>query len=119
MNTKHLVVSSVFGLGLLLALLWALNDSPLPTTYAAAPRPHSVQANHVITVCLPSAVTCDFADVQAAVDAAAGGDVIKLDFSTAGDVSRNCRCNRVFKPCRSSSSSLLRWLSMRAASCAL
>jgi hypothetical protein len=82
MNTKRLIVSSVFGLGLVAALLWALNNSPLPATHAAAPLPRSAQTNGVITVCLPSAGTCDYANVQAAVDAATEGDVIKVAAGT-------------------------------------
>ena len=58
MNTKRLIISSVFGLGLFLILLGALNDSPLPTTHAAALQPRATQTDGVITVCLPSAGAC-------------------------------------------------------------
>jgi hypothetical protein len=78
MNTKRLLGSFVLGLGLCLALLWALNDSSLPATRAAAPISRSMQSGHTITVCLPSAGACDYADVQAAVDAAAEEDVIEV-----------------------------------------
>jgi hypothetical protein len=87
MNGKHLVISSVLGLGLFLALLWSLNDSPLPTIYVAASQSRSAQTGHVITVCLPSAGACDYADIQTAVDTAADGDVIKVAAGTYTGVS--------------------------------
>jgi hypothetical protein len=87
MNGKHLLISSVLGLGLFLALLWSLNDSPLPTIYAAAPQSRLAQTGHVITVCLPSVGACDYADIQTAVDAAADGDVIKVAAGTYTGVS--------------------------------
>jgi hypothetical protein len=81
MNTKRLIISSVFGFGLVAALTWALNAPPLPVTRAAASH-HSTQTGHMITVCLPSAGACDYADIQAAVDAATEGDVVKMAAGT-------------------------------------
>ena len=74
MKTKHLLVSFVLGLGLAAALLWALNEAPLSAARAAT--------SSTITVCLPADGPCDYADVQAAVDAAGEGDVIKVAAGT-------------------------------------
>lgn len=87
MNTRHLIISSGFGLGLVAALLWVLNAPPLHTTHAVASQSCSMQTGNVITVCLPSTGTCDHTNVQAAVDAAAEGDVIKVAAGTYTGVS--------------------------------
>jgi fibronectin-binding autotransporter adhesin len=73
MKTKNLLVSLVLGLGLVLALLWMLNARLVPV--AAAPAAE-------IRVCTEGAPTCDHASMQAAVDAAGNGDVIKVAAGT-------------------------------------
>jgi hypothetical protein len=82
MNVKCVLVSFVLGLGLVIALLWALSDIPLPVAHAAVTQSLSAQTGNVITVCLPSAGACDHANVQAAVDAATEGDVVKVAAGT-------------------------------------
>jgi len=82
MKTRHLFVSFVLGLGLALGLLWALNGWPTPVTAAPVPDPVREPMSRplqggVITVCLSSGV-CDYDNIQAAVDAASDGDVIKV-----------------------------------------
>jgi pectin methylesterase-like acyl-CoA thioesterase len=72
MKTRHLLISLTLGLGLALALLWLLNTRPASVTAAPAAELH---------VC-PSG--CTYASVQAAVDAAGDGDVIKVAAGTCG-----------------------------------
>jgi len=95
MKTKHLLISFLLGLGLALALLWVLVGTRLPTAQATTlalsagrtsvaqgvQRPGQrplLQENDVITVCPEVAGTCPYTNVQAAVDAASDGDVIKV-----------------------------------------
>ncbi len=77
MKGKRLFVTLVLGLGLTLALLWCLgSQSP---SAVAAPSAGHVEASNAPTaelhVC-PSG--CGYSSVQAAVDAAGNGDVIKV-----------------------------------------
>ena len=80
MKTKHLLISFVLGLGLVTALLWALNEAPPSAARAATPV-------STITVCLPADGPCDYTNVQAAVDAAGAGDVIKVAAGTCAGAS--------------------------------
>ncbi|MFN2269283.1 MAG: right-handed parallel beta-helix repeat-containing protein [Anaerolineae bacterium] len=79
MKTKHLLISFVLGLGLITALLWALNE--------ATPSAARAATANTITVCLPTDGPCDYTNVQAAVDAAGEGDVIKVAAGTYAGVS--------------------------------
>ena len=79
MRRKHLFISFMLGLALALALLWLLISSS--EMIAAAPAPCSRQtSDDVITVCLSGG--CDYNSIQAAVDAAEDGDVIKVATGT-------------------------------------
>jgi hypothetical protein len=70
MRARHLLVAVLCGAGFFLVLLWSLGHRAPPV--AAAP-------GDVITVCKGGG--CDYDNVQAAVDAAMGGELIKV----AGD----------------------------------
>ncbi len=92
MKRSPIRVSFAFALGLSLALvlLWLLGGG-LPTAHATD-----------LTVCVEGPSTCSYASIQAAVDAAATGDVIKVaagtyttvtmrprnDITTTGDVTQ-------------------------------
>ena len=79
MKNRHLVIALALGLGLTVALLWLLGNPPTPVTAAAARRPQQEQGD-VLTVCLGG--DCDYDTIQAAVDAAGDGDVIKVAAGT-------------------------------------
>lgn len=83
-------IAGVLGWGFTLALLHLLASTSTPAAYAIATqgtgRYAALQAGDVITVCLPAAGTCPFTSVQAAVDAAQEGDVIKVAAGTYTDV---------------------------------
>jgi hypothetical protein len=65
-----LAASSLLTAGLiLLALLWFLSDGVMPVQAAPTAELH---------VCPSGSPTCDYASVQAAVDAASPGDLIKV-----------------------------------------
>jgi uncharacterized repeat protein (TIGR01451 family) len=104
MKTRHLLIPVALGVGLALALLWIL-ASTLPDTVLAAEsaarvadrsRPMdgcSLSQGGVITVCVNAA--CDYSSIQAAVDDASPGTVIKIaegvysdvhPYGTAGDI---------------------------------
>jgi hypothetical protein len=79
MKNKCLLFSALgLGLGLTLALLWLLSGSSARLSVAFA-------ASH--TVCLAGPPTCDYSTIQAAVDAAGDGDVIKVAAGTYTGVS--------------------------------
>jgi len=72
--TVHLVLALVLGAGLVVALLWLTGHRGI--TVAAAPERRSLAGGEVITVCLDGG--CDYSSIQAAVDAAQPGAVIKV-----------------------------------------
>jgi hypothetical protein len=80
MKTKRLLASFALGLGLALALLWAVGGRVAFSQAVLVPvePERKCRSSHmlsgVITVC---ASGCDYATVQGAVDASATGDVIK------------------------------------------
>jgi uncharacterized repeat protein (TIGR01451 family) len=69
MKIKPLFISLALGLGLTLALLWLLSN---PSTGLRVARAASY------TVCLAGPPTCDYNTIQAAVNDAGDGDVIKV-----------------------------------------
>jgi len=77
MKGRRLFSALGLGLGLALALLWLLSGpgARLPVVRAAS---------H--TVCPAGPPTCDYSTIQAAVDAAADGDTIKVAAGTYTDV---------------------------------
>ena len=89
MRVKQLFTSLTLGLGLTLALLWLLGGATLPVAQAGpsqcpGQRP-LLQVGDVITVCLSGG--CDYASIQAAVDAASSGDEILVATGTYTGVS--------------------------------
>ncbi len=85
MKEGRLFGTLALGMGLTLALLWILGAQGVPSM--AAPR-----AGHVEAVSAPAAELhvcpsgCAYASVQAAVDAASEGDIIKVATGTYDDV---------------------------------
>jgi hypothetical protein len=77
MRTKSLLISFVLGLGLALGLLWVLNAPGVGLPVARAAD---------LTVCTEGPPACDYATIQAAVDAARKGDVIKVAAGTYTDL---------------------------------
>jgi len=75
MKRKRLLLATVFGLGLALALLWLLGGFTTPATAAPACRPLQAPGD-VITVCLSGG--CDYTTIQDAVDASTGGEIIEV-----------------------------------------
>ena len=79
-------IALLFGIGLTLLLLWILDEATPPAAHATASTPDvaakversPLQAGDVLTVCPALAGTCPYTNVQAAVDAAHDGDVIKV-----------------------------------------
>jgi uncharacterized repeat protein (TIGR01451 family) len=92
--TVRLGVVLVFGLGLAAALLWvtgSVGDGVLPVVVRAAERPRRAQAAGDVYCVTPeggtySGCTQVFTNVQAAVDAASGGETIKVAGGTYSDV---------------------------------
>jgi len=85
MKEKGLLVTLALGLGLTLALLWTLRSQNLPAV-AASSAGHVEDSNASAAefhVC-PSG--CTYSSVQAAVDAAGDGDVIKVATGTYTDI---------------------------------
>ncbi len=72
-------IALTLGVALIVTLLWLLGGSTTPATTAPARRPHQSPGD-VITVCLSGG--CDHTSIQAAVDAANDGDVIKVATGT-------------------------------------
>lgn len=82
MKAKYLFMSLTMGLGSVLALLWVLGRWPVPASAAPTAEIH---------VCKEGPPICDYAIVQDAVDAANGGDVIKIATGIyTGVESRSC-----------------------------
>lgn len=77
MRTGNLFAASVVGLGLALILFGALAFPSMPARAAPA---------GLLRVCPAGPPTCDYATIQAAVDAAAAGDTIKVAAGTYTDV---------------------------------
>ena len=77
MKNRHLFVSFALGLGLALALVWVLGDRSAPAV-AALRADHLEAPAAELRVCPAGPPTCDYASVQAAVDAADDGDVVKV-----------------------------------------
>jgi putative cofactor-binding repeat protein len=77
MNNRRLLVSFALGLGLALSLLWLLSGSPLASNAAAGDV-------YCVTLGGGSYPACDlvFTNVQAAVDAATGGEEIRVAAGT-------------------------------------
>ena len=83
METRRMLIPFALGLGLASAVLWLVSGGTAPAT--AAPECRPLQApGDVITVCLSGG--CDYTSVQAAVDAASDGNVIKVAAGTYTDV---------------------------------
>lgn len=82
----NISIALALGLGLALTLLWVLGGATLPTAHATTPQsqnqPSLLQSGDVITVCLIAVGTCDYDNIQAAVDAANDGAVIKVAAGT-------------------------------------
>jgi uncharacterized repeat protein (TIGR01451 family) len=86
MKVTRMLIAVSLGLGLALALPLALGGATLLVTQATAQhhpvqRPR-LQAGDVLTVCPAVAGICPYTSVQAAVDAAHDGDVIKVAAGT-------------------------------------
>jgi uncharacterized repeat protein (TIGR01451 family) len=87
---ERTVVALVLGIGLALTLLWALSNRMSPAARATAPGPETagqaqrppLQAGNVLTVCPAVVGTCPYTNIQAAVDTAHDGDVIKVAAGT-------------------------------------
>jgi parallel beta-helix repeat protein len=71
MKTRHMILSFVLGLGMAIALAWSLGSGSGRSGY-------TVEAQGTIVGELRVCVTCTYTTVQAAVDAAVDGDVIKV-----------------------------------------
>ena len=101
----RLGVVLVFGLGLAAALLWATGsagDGVFPVVVRAAERPRRAQAaGDAYCVAAEGGTypgcTQVFTNVQAAVDAAGGGETIKVAAGTYSDV--HARPRRVDRTC--------------------
>jgi hypothetical protein len=84
-KTKHLLTPLVLGLGLALGLVWLLGGETTPATATESTACHAApMASNVISVCASGG--CDYMNVQAAVDAANPGDVIKVSAGTYVDI---------------------------------
>ena len=77
--TTHASIALTLGLALTVTLLWLLDGATRPATAAPACQPQQASGD-VITVCLSGG--CDYTSIQAAVDAAAGGEIIKVATGT-------------------------------------
>jgi len=99
MKSKRLVIALAPGLGLILTLLLALSiveglalsvaegqDSGSPARAAPAAD---------LTVCPAGPPACDYASVQAAVDGASPGDVIKVAAGTYTDIHQRAGITQV------------------------
>ncbi|MGD9099250.1 MAG: NosD domain-containing protein, partial [Anaerolineae bacterium] len=72
----------ILGLGLSLILVWLLSGKTVRGT--VVPKNPSLQVGGIITVCLGGG--CDYATIQAAVDFAGEGDVVKVAQGTYNDI---------------------------------
>jgi parallel beta-helix repeat protein len=88
MRNKCLLITFALGLSLALGLLFMAPDQSSPVE--AAPRVEDAEAFSAhaaeLHVCPSGPPTCDYASVQAAVDAAGEGDVIKVAAGTYTDI---------------------------------
>ncbi len=81
MKTKSLLISLALGLGLSMALLWMVGGGRTPSALAIVEQSGAegmLAPAGELRVCPAGPPTCDYATVQAAVDAASPGDVIKV-----------------------------------------
>ncbi len=90
MKTRRMIISSVLGLGMAIALAWSLGGGKALAALQAASAPpapgitEGSQSGDTMEVLdtlageLHVCITCTYTTVQAAVDAAADGDVIKI-----------------------------------------
>jgi hypothetical protein len=77
MKTKYILIPLALGLGFALGLAWLLGGETAPATATERTACRSApMASNVITVCTSGG--CDYMSIQAAVDAANPGDVIKV-----------------------------------------
>jgi hypothetical protein len=76
-------IALALGLALTVTLLWLLANLPIPATAAPVCQPQQAPGD-VITVCLSGSF--DYTSIQAAVDAADGGEIIKVAAGTYTDV---------------------------------
>ncbi len=92
--TIHFGLALTLGLGLVAALLWLAKGGEVA---AGAASPHSpAAAGNIITVCLDGG--CDYTSVQAAVDAANDGDVIKVAEGVYADISARLAPDDYYSP---------------------
>jgi len=78
-SPKSLLISLAFGLGLSMALLWMVGGGRTPSALAEQTGAEGILAPAgELRVCPAGPPTCDYVTVQAAVDAASPGDVIKV-----------------------------------------
>jgi parallel beta-helix repeat protein len=85
MKYKYFFITSALGLSLTMALLWVLgaqNTSAVAGEYARGPN---APANELL-VCPSGPPNCQYTSIQAAVDAANPGDVIKIATGVYTDV---------------------------------
>jgi parallel beta-helix repeat protein len=94
MKTRRMIISSVLGLGMAIALAWLLSGGRALAALQAASAPpapgitEGSQSSDTVEVLdtlageLHVCITCTYTTVQAAVDAAADGDVIKVAAGT-------------------------------------
>ena len=83
MKTRRMLIPFALGLGLAGAVLWLLCGGTASVTATSECRPLQAPGD-IITVCLSGG--CDYTSVQAAVDAANDGDVIKVAAGVYTDV---------------------------------
>ena len=83
MERKYLFVPLTLGLGLMLALLWSLGSTNMSTVLASPVTETTAAEWHV---CPAGPPACEYSSIQAAVDAAAAGDVIKVAQGTYADI---------------------------------
>ncbi len=88
MRKKQLFIAPVLGLTLLLTLQIILGNSPSAITLAASSKVKQ-KLSSVITVCPVD--NCDYKTIQAAVDAAKDGDLIKVATGTYTDTNIRSR----------------------------
>jgi len=92
MKSKRLVITLALGLGLTLVLLWVLVLSEaevLSSGLSACAAPAD------LTVCPAGPPACDYASVQAAVDGASPGDIIKVAAGTYTDIHQRAGITQV------------------------
>ena len=90
MKSKYSLLPLVLGVGLTLALLRVLALSPVE-----GPALSIVERAADLTVCQAGPPTCDYASVQAAVDVASPGDIIKVAAGTYTDIHQRAGITQV------------------------